>query len=199
MTIICLIFTIKNKHPILDLFKPSCIFKLMNRYIALAFIFFSLSVFVSNVNSQNYTNFQLKKIGVDTGLSESSVYCVLQDNKGFMWFGTKDGLNRYDGSKFRTFRYNKDNERSIGNNFIRSIAQVNDNTLYIGTDAGLYVMNTYDETFTKLTVSTKEHVQMTSAINTLLVDKEGYVWIGSMHQGIFKYDTKHQILQSVPV
>lgn len=116
-----------------------------------------------------------------------------------MWFGTKDGLNRYDGSKFRTFRYSKDNTHSIGNNFIRSIAQVNDNTIYLGTDAGVYMMNTYDETFTKLTTATKEQIRMTSAINALLVDKDGFVWIGSMHQGIFRYDPKRHILQRIPV
>lgn len=171
----------------------------MNRYSIIIFIILLLPVFISKANSQNYTNFQFKKIGVDTGLSESSVYCVLQDTKGFMWFGTKDGLNRYDGSKFRTFRYSKDNTHSIGNNFIRSIAQVNDNTIYLGTDAGVYMMNTYDETFTKLTTATKEQIRMTSAINSLLVDKDGFVWIGSMHQGIFRYDPKRHILQRIPV
>ena len=53
-------------------------------------------------------------------LSQSSVLCIQQDKSGFMWFGTKDGLNRYDGSNFRTFKYDHKNPQSLGNNAINS-------------------------------------------------------------------------------
>jgi signal transduction histidine kinase/ligand-binding sensor domain-containing protein/DNA-binding response OmpR family regulator len=121
----------------------------------------------------------------------------MQDMKGFMWFGTKDGLNRYDGYNFRIFRNNPHNTQSIGNNFIRCIAEGGTNTLYIGTDAGLYIMNTIDESFSKVTMKTDKGIDVTSAVNALHVDKNGNVWIGSMTQGIFIYNPKGQALKAV--
>ncbi len=101
--------------------------------------------------SQKESDFHFKKIQVDEGLSENAVYSILQDSKGFMWFGTKDGLNRFDGNSFRVFRRNAKKPNSIGNNFIRCIIEGNDQNLYIGTDAGLYIMDTVEETFRKVT------------------------------------------------
>lgn len=165
--------------------------------IRLLFTFFLLIFYTSNLLSQENSNFHFKKIQVDDGLSESAIYCIMQDMKGFMWFGTKDGLNRYDGYNFRIFRNNPHNTQSIGNNFIRCIAEGGTNTLYIGTDAGLYIMNTIDESFSKVTMKTDKGIDVTSAVNALHVDKNGNVWIGSMTQGIFIYNPKGQALKAV--
>ncbi|MDR2951478.1 MAG: response regulator [Prevotella sp.] len=165
--------------------------------IRLLFTFFLLIFCTSNLLSQENSNFHFKKIQVDDGLSESAIYCIMQDMKGFMWFGTKDGLNRYDGYNFRIFRNNPHNTQSIGNNFIRCIAEGGTNTLYIGTDAGLYIMNTIDESFSKVTMKTDKGIDVTSAVNALHVDKNGNVWIGSMTQGIFIYNPKGQVLKAV--
>lgn len=163
----------------------------------LLFTFFLLVFYSLNLLSQENSNFHFKKIQVDDGLSESAIYCIMQDMKGFMWFGTKDGLNRYDGYNFRIFRNNPNNTQSIGNNFIRCIAEGDINTLYIGTDAGLYIMNTIDESFEKVTVKTNKGVDITSAVNALHVEKNGKIWIGTMAQGIFIYNPQDQTLKAV--
>lgn len=145
-------------------------------------------------------NFQFKKISVDNGLSESSVYCIMQDSKGFIWFGTKDGLNKYDGYTFKTFRGLNSNvaeENTLQNNFIRSIIQADSTTIYVGTDAGLYSLNTENEIFNLINLSTKDGYQITSAINTLLQDKEGNIWIGTMLQGVFVLNTDKKELTKV--
>ncbi len=147
--------------------------------------------------SQDNSDFHFKKIQVDDGLSENAVYCILQDSKGFMWFGTKDGLNRYDGNSFRAFRHNSEKPNSIGNNFIRSIIEGKDSNLYIGTDAGVYIMNMVEETFTKVTSITDQGVTVTSAVNSIYEDRVGNIWIATMNQGIFKYNPKSQKLSSV--
>ncbi|NDV83974.1 hybrid sensor histidine kinase/response regulator transcription factor [Bacteroides sp. 51] len=144
-------------------------------------------------------NFHFRKIQVDDGLSENTVYCILQDSKGFMWFGTKDGLNRYDGSNFRVFRHSVLNPSSLGNNFIRSIAEGPEGVLYIGTDIGLYIMDTVHETFIPVTLETLEGKRLTTAVNTLLIDRDGKLWIGSMYQGTFIYDPAQQTLRQVEV
>jgi ligand-binding sensor domain-containing protein/signal transduction histidine kinase/DNA-binding response OmpR family regulator len=147
----------------------------------------------------NHTNFHFRKIQVDEGLSENTVYCILQDSKGFMWFGTKDGLNRYDGSNFRVFRHNMLNSSSLGNNFIRSMAEGSDSILYIGTDMGLYVMDAVHETFTPLALETPDGKRLTTAVNSLFMDRAGKLWIGSMYQGIFIYDPLKRTLHQVEI
>ena len=145
------------------------------------------------------TNFRFRKIQVDEGLSENTIYCILQDSKGFMWFGTKDGLNRYDGSNFRVFRHSALNPSSLGNNFIRCMAEGADGILYIGTDIGLYIMDTVHETFTPVTLETLEGKRLTTAVNSLFIDRDGRLWIGSMYQGIFTYEPLKQALRQVEI
>jgi len=157
-------------------------------------LFFLLSV--SALSAENL-NYHFKKIQVDGGLSENTIYCILQDSKGFMWFGTKDGLNRYDGSYFRIFRHTASNPFSLGNNFIRSIAEGDDNQLYIGTDGGLYIMDAIHEAFIQVNHSTEDGTNLVSAINALYIDKDKKLWIGTMHQGIFVYDPSKKLLKKI--
>jgi len=149
------------------------------------------------LKGQEYPTFQFKKIQVDDGLSQNAVYCILQDSKGFMWFGTKDGLNRYDGSNFRIYRHESSNPLSLGNNFIRNILEFNEQTLYIGTDEGLYIMNTIDETFVMIKEKTNDGTHIMSGITALYLDSNKNVWIGTMYQGIFIYDTSEKVLKKI--
>ncbi len=168
-----------------------------NRNILLKLALVSILFITNNLYSQSYTNLHFRKIGVNEGLTESSVYSIIQDSKGYMWFGTKDGLNRYDGNNFKKFRQNDKNTLSIGNNFIRSIIQKNDSTLYIGTDAGLYIMDLHNETFYQLTNKTNEGEQITSAVNSIYQDELGMLWVGTMTQEVFKYNPKKDELVKV--
>ncbi len=163
-------------------------------YIALLFLYGA-----STSLAQENSSFHFKKYQVGDGLSENAVYCTLQDTEGFMWFGTKDGLNRFDGSNFRHYQHKAGDENSVGNNFIRSISQKNRGHLYIGTDAGLYIMNIKNESFKKLNLRTKDNIAINTAVNSLLVDSRGILWVGTMFQGIFKYSPNENILQKVKI
>ncbi|MFV0541920.1 MAG: two-component regulator propeller domain-containing protein, partial [Aestuariibaculum sp.] len=89
-------------------------------------------------NAQDYS---FKHLQVEDGLSHNSVICMLQDKRGFLWFGTKDGLNRYDGYNFKIFQHSPNDITSIGSNFIRCLKESGD-VLWVGTDTGLFK---YDE------------------------------------------------------
>jgi len=165
----------------------------------LIFTIFLSVFFTLNLYSQENSNLHFRKIQVDDGLSENAVYCILQDSNGFMWFGTKDGLNRYDGSNFRTFRKSNHNNNSIGNNFIRCFTEGSGGVLYVGTDAGLYRMDMADESFDKIDIKTGNGIDVTSAVNALHIDRDGNVWIGTMAQGIFVYNPNDKALRTIEI
>ncbi|WP_439130885.1 hybrid sensor histidine kinase/response regulator transcription factor [Polaribacter sp.] len=87
-----------------------------------------------SVQSQNKTFHQITS---KDGLSQSEVYSFLKDSKGFMWFGTIDGLNRFDGYSIKIFNTEKDNLNSLTNNTIRTLLEDNQGRIWIGTDDGL--------------------------------------------------------------
>jgi ligand-binding sensor domain-containing protein/signal transduction histidine kinase/DNA-binding response OmpR family regulator len=97
----------------------------------------------------------------------------MQDSRGFMWFGTKDGLNRYDGYTFKIFRHNQNDSNSIGNNFILSIYEDKNGTVWAGTFNGLYRYNPVMESF----VLIKETVN--NEIGDVTMDKNGDLWFTS--------------------
>ncbi|WP_207421143.1 ligand-binding sensor domain-containing protein [Desertivirga brevis] len=117
--------------------------------------------------SQSYF---LNHYQVEQGLSNNAVLSMIQDRSGFMWFGTKDGLNRFDGYRFKIFRTNEDLQGSIGNNSIYSLKEDKNGTLWVGTVEGLYSYNPANEKF-KVTPGT-EGIWI-RAINE---DKEGNLW-----------------------
>src|SRR6266850_8008382 len=70
-----------------------------------------------------YQNLKFDRIGIDQGLSDSNTICMLQDSRGFMWFGTRDGLNKYDGYTFTVYKNDPDDKHSIANNIITNIIE----------------------------------------------------------------------------
>jgi len=74
--------------------------------------------------------------GMEAGLSQSSVYALLQDRTGFLWIGTQDGLNRFDGVDFRPFKHVRDDSTSLSDDLIRSLALNVDGRIWVGTERG---------------------------------------------------------------
>lgn len=81
-------------------------------------------------------NLKFKHIGIDEGLSNSTIECIIQDHRGFLWFGTRDGLNKYDGEQITVFKSSKE-PASLSDNFIRHIYEDKHKKLWIGTSNGL--------------------------------------------------------------
>jgi len=79
---------------------------------------------------------KFERLSLEQGLSQSSVYCLLQDRQGFMWFGTQDGLNKYDGYRFTVYKHDVLDSNSLSNNCVNSIYEDRAGTLWIGTQDG---------------------------------------------------------------
>jgi ligand-binding sensor domain-containing protein/signal transduction histidine kinase len=103
----------------------------MKRFITILFFSF---LFLINGYSQQYifTNYS-----INNGLSQSVVNCVFQDSKGYVWIGTQNGLNRFNGETFDVYSYNPVDSNSISNNWIYSIAEDAGGNLWVGTKGGL--------------------------------------------------------------
>lgn len=100
--------------------------------------------------SANYLYAQpyyFKHYQVENGLSHNTVYCSVQDSRGFMWFGTKDGLNRFDGYTFKIYRHDPSNPKTIGSDLIHKLYIDKNKTLWLGTANGLYQYDPVYENF----------------------------------------------------
>src|SRR5579864_6563916 len=97
------------------------------------FFMLQLAVYVAHSQPQNLKFFH---IGTGAGLSANNVTCVLRDKQGLMWFGTRDGLNRYDGYDFDVYRNIPQDSQSLSNNFVTSIIQDRNGDLWVGTWGG---------------------------------------------------------------
>ncbi|MEI6948178.1 two-component regulator propeller domain-containing protein [Paraflavisolibacter sp. H34] len=118
-------------------------------------------------------SFYFRHYQVENGLSHNTVTCSMQDKMGFMWFGTKDGLNRFDGYTFKTFRKTPGKEGAIGSNNIHSLFLDKEGTLWVGTETGLYQYLDRTEEF-RLAPATRGFY-----IDKIAEDKGGNLWFTS--------------------
>ncbi len=120
------------------------------------------------------------------GLSQSNVLCILQDSRGFMWFGTREGLNRYDGYTFTVFKNDLKNKNSISGNFITSVIESHSGDIWIGTwGGGLCRYNVEKNQFTSYKHDGKNAASVSSDfINTVAEDSKGNIWAGTEDAGL---------------
>lgn len=119
---------------------------------------------------------------VEDGLSNNSVWCLHQDRYGFMWIGTKNGLNRYDGHTFKVYQKRSASSHSIGNNFIHCILDVNEVNMLIGTSNGLYLYSRVNDNFSPVTLSRNKKKIV---VNDILKDNNGNLWVATHGCGLF--------------
>ena len=114
--------------------------KYIKKILVMACIFSCINISTSYANiSENY-NF--KNITSEDGLSQSTVETIYQDSKGYIWIGTNDGLDRYNGYEFKQYKYNKNDKNSIANNYIIDIMEDKDGYIWISTINGLSRIDT---------------------------------------------------------
>ena len=100
-------------------------------------------LYITNVHAQPY---YFRHYQVENGLSNNSVYFIKQDSNGFMWFATKDGLNRFDGFHFKVFRINSaEDDKHLSTDYIFCILPGEDGMLWVGAQRGLYMFNRQKE------------------------------------------------------
>jgi len=124
-------------------------------------------------------NIAFDHLSVENGLSQNSVLAIGQDARGFMWFGTRYGLNRYDGQTVRVYKYEEANSRSISNNYILSLLCDSRQQLWIGTLNGLNKYDPGSGTFVRILPRPDLINAPENRINCIYEDRRGAIWVGT--------------------
>jgi len=129
-------------------------------------------------------NLKFEHIGTEAGLSQSNVTCILEDSRGFMWFGTRDGLDKYDGYQFTVYKSIEGDQKSISNNFITGLIEDKKGDLWVATWGG--GLNRFDREKNRFI----HHAGgiLSEIINNVLQDTRGNIWAGTNGGGLFKLD-----------
>ena len=131
-------------------------------------------------------------LGTAEGLSELTPLCMLQDSKGFIWIGTEDGLNRYDGYKFKIFRNDVKDATSIGSNYIQDIIEDKDGDIWVATaGAGLNRFDRKTNTFHRYQHDEKNRNSISSDfLSKIVTDRSGKMWLATQTSGLNLFDPK---------
>ncbi len=135
---------------------------------------------------------KFKHLTIDDGLSDNFVIPVLQDRQGFLWVGSKNGLNKYDGAEFTVYSHDHDNNNTISNNYIWSLFEDRAGILWVGTWGG--GLNRFDPVNQKFIRYQHDKNNSNSLSNdsiwNIYEDKAGILWIGTDEGGLNKFDPK---------
>ncbi|HLP35475.1 two-component regulator propeller domain-containing protein [Lacibacter sp.] len=129
-----------------------------------------------------------RHIKSENGLSNSTIETILQDNRGFLWFGTRDGLNRYDGSQMIVYRNSSTDSSSISDNYITSLYEDKQHRLWVGTINGLNIFDPKLNRFLRLKQKRNDATSIShNHISVIYGDTKGGIWIGTTGGGANKY------------
>ena len=171
---------------------------MIQRTIRPGFQFFSLCVFtlaaialLGLANAPAMERIHFKRLSTNDGLSQSAVNAITQDRDGFLWFGTQDGLNRFDGDEFKIFRHDFGDTTTISDNYIWCVVSARNGDLWIGTlHGGLNRYNRSRGTFEHF-----EHIDTDSTslpnndVTCMLEDTHGTLWVGTWGGGLARLDS----------
>lgn len=156
----------------------------MNRI--LTFVLIAIICFNSTAKAHIFRNYQM-----ENGLSHNSVWAVIQDGKGFMWFGTNEGLNRFDGKTFKIYKTVPGDSLSIGSNFIHTLFENSHGQILVGTKCGLYLFDATKESFHHINLGSDREEDV--VVNRIMEDSNGNFWIACHGQGIYLLTPELQV------
>ena len=151
-------------------------------------ILFILTSFSFNVSaSEESNNITFKNITTEDGLSQTTAQYIFQDSKGYMWIGTADGLNRYNGSEFKVYKYRENSCESLSSNYITAVNEDENGDIWVGTSRGLNKIDV-DTNVIKNYLSEKDNCNLSDDnITEILIDSNNNILIATTN-GINLYD-----------
>ena len=162
--------------------------------VLLATVFFAAALLFGGsanaADSDSHHPMRFDRISLDDGLSQSNVFTILQDSDGLMWFGTENGLNRYNGYDFTVFKRERGNPDALFNDYIFDVAEDASGRFWVASNGGgLARMDRAGETFTTFRHDPIDPNSISSnAIRKLLADADGSLWLGTRDAGVDRFD-----------
>jgi len=155
----------------------------MNRSIKKIFLACQLVLFTAGAYTQE-SEIRFRNLALEDGLSQNTVHCIMQDAKGYIWFGTQDGLNRYDGINFKIFTSDPADSNSISHSWITALTE-DSSGIWVGTlGGGLNKFNSQTETFKQYNNDPPNpDSHGSNNVWCLTRDRSGNLWIGTLDGG----------------
>lgn len=145
--------------------------------VGISFFLFSKYLDAQTISFRNYL--------VNDGLSNNDINCILEDKQGFIWIGTEDGLNRFDGYNFYVYRNIPEDHHSLSSNSIWSLFEDEDGFIWVGTKSGeLNCYNPFNDSFTNWSIDSGKINE--NGITAILKNSKDDIWIGSYRNGLYK-------------
>lgn len=141
-------------------------------------------------------NYSIDFYNTQKGLSNNIVYDIHQDQQGFIWIATENGLNRFDAYTFKTFYHSELDSETISSNVVRSIFESKDGRLWIGTRQGINLFDKKTESFTRFTPHDSLNIYSNDVLE-IKSDSEENLWYLN-HSRLFKFDTDREAYEEVP-
>lgn len=173
------------------MFNFSCDRLWLKRFFITLLLCHAMAIFAEepNLNFRHYT--------INEGLSQNTVFCLLEDRDGIIWMGTADGLNKFDGYDFKYYKHEFRNAYSISNNQINALYEDKSGKIWIGTADGLNVFDKHTEKFTRLSTTKSPTLTSNDFITSIYEDSKGNIWITSQ-EGLKLYNLKSKKFSVYP-
>lgn len=156
-----------------------------------AFIFTLLLLPLSTIRGKVPASKRILHYSPKEGLSFGVVNCITQDNRGFIWIGTADGLNRFDGTSFKTFKYEPGNKYSLPGNYVQSVFKDREGNLWVSSRKGLNLFDPKTERFINYRFNPRSTSEGND-VSSISASNDGNLWVTSSGSGIFYFDKKNR-------
>lgn len=176
----------------MKLYNFKSLFKQRNYASLNKLYFFGLLLFLSFVVNKTYSQSDtyFNQLSIENGLSQSTIYSMVQDDDGFVWIGTRDGLNKFDGYEFQVYRTIAGDSNSLSDNRIFEILKTQNGNLWIGTGNGLNYYDKNSNSFKQyIENSSEEGSLVNNHIYALTQDSKNRIWVGTDGAGICIFDS----------
>jgi len=165
-------------------------------FILIGLLLLSISSKSSGIETINNLNFDF--YSQENGLSNNQIHCILQDKKGWMWLGTSQGICRFDGYRFTTFKNDPEDSTSLKGNLVRAIFEDSKGQLWIGTEnGGLNKFNREKENFQHLFFNNDQPVLKDASVTSIHEDDNGILWVGT-ETNLYRIENENKLTEIKP-
>jgi diguanylate cyclase (GGDEF)-like protein len=169
---------------------------LFKKIKSIQFVLSLLILIHSSITFAAAPTIRFEHINIGDGLTMNLGRVILQDSTGFLWFGTFDGLVRYDGYDVKVFRNDPTDINSLSDNVITSISEDSKNNIWVGTNLGLNLFNPKTEQFIRYRHQTDDSNSLSDdAVRSIALDSQGNLWVGTRDGGLNKFNPKTELFK----